>query len=86
MKYKLHKKYTELDKYFYIRQKYVDYCQPKNKKELVLYENYSNILINIYYFGNIYSKNTQENLKKTLNYKNKNLIQCIFNFIKKNIL
>ena len=71
MKYFLKKNNNELDKNYNIRKKYIEALFPKNKKELLLYENYSNILINILYLGNKYNKETMKNLKKT--FKNMNI-------------
>ena len=71
MKYIISKNNYELEFYYQIRKKYIEYCQPKNKKELIYYTNFSNILINIYFLGNGYSKTTQENFKKTLLYHEK---------------
>lgn len=72
MKYTISKNYYELESYYQIRKKYIEQCQPKNKKELVYYTNFSHILINIYFLGNGYSKTTQDNFKKTLLYHEKN--------------
>ena len=69
MKYIIKKNYIELDKYYSIRKKYIESIDPKTKKELLLYENYSNILINILYLGCKYNKKTVNNIKNTLKYK-----------------
>jgi hypothetical protein len=71
MKYTVSKNNYELESYYQIRKKYIELCNPKNKKELVYITNFSHILINIYFLGNGYSKNTQENFKKTLLYYKK---------------
>jgi hypothetical protein len=72
MKYTISKNNYELEYYYQIRKKYIEQCQPNNKKELVYYINFSHILINIYFLGNKYSKTTQDNFKKTLLYHEKN--------------
>jgi len=75
MKFIIKKNSNELEKNYNIRKKYIEALLPKNKKELLLYENYSNILINILYLGNKYNKETMKNFKKTL--KNMNFIKNI---------
>ena len=49
MNYIIKKNNNELEKNYIIRKKYIESLIPKNKKELLLYVNYSNILINILY-------------------------------------
>jgi len=75
MKFIIKKYNNELEKNYNIRKKYIETLLPKNKKELLLYENYSNILINILYLGNKYNKETMKKFKKTL--KNINFIKNI---------
>jgi len=75
MKYIIKKNNNELEKNYNIRKKYIEDLLPKNKKELLLYVNYSNILINVLYLGNKYNKETMKKIKKTLN--NKNIIKNI---------
>ena len=70
MKYIIKKHYIVLDKYYSIRKKYIESIYPKTKKELLLYENYSNIIINILYLGCKYDKKTVNMIKNTLKYKN----------------
>ena len=76
MNYIIKKNNNELEKNYIIRKKYIESLNPKNKKELLLYINYSNILINILYLGNKYNKETMKKFKKTLkNIKNINIIK-----------
>ena len=80
MNYIIKKNNNELEKNYIIRKKYIESLNPKNKKELLLYVNYSNILINILYLGNKYNKETMKKFKKTLkNIKNINIIKNIKN-------
>ena len=66
MNYYIKKNINELEKNYNIRKKYIELLKPKNKKELVLYENYSNILINIIYLGNKYKIKTMEKIKRSI--------------------
>ena len=78
MNYIIKKNNNELEKNYIIRKKYIESLYHKNKKELLLYVNYSNILINILYLGNKYNKETMKKFKKTLkNIKNINIIKNI---------
>ena len=76
MKYNIIKNTNELDVNFKIRKKFIEYLNPKNKKELILFNNYSNILINIIYLGNKFDSSTTNIIKeilkssKSMNFKN----------------
>ena len=74
MKYNISKKDKyEIKNYYNIRTKFVNFLQPKSKKELIYYENLSNILINIIFFKCKYNNDTQKlifDIVKKINDKN----------------
>ena len=60
MKYNISKKDKyELFNHYEIRKKFVNFLQPKSKKELIYHENLSNILINIIFLKCKYNTETQ---------------------------
>ena len=62
--YNVIKKNDEIILYFNIRKKFIEDLKPKNKKELNLYEMYSNILINVLFLKCRYSDKTEKKIKK----------------------
>ena len=58
-----------------MRKKFIEYLNPKNKKQLLLYSNYSNILINIIFLGNKYEIDKMKIIKDILISKNNKLFK-----------
>ena len=89
MKYEIKKNTNELDINFKIRKKFIEYLNPTNKKQLLLYTNYSNILINIIFLGNKYRTDQYDLIIDTLIYNTKKnrlfkeIYNNFFNKIKK---
>ena len=81
MKYKIKKNTNELEENYKIRKKFIEYLNPKNKKELILYTNYSNILINIIYLGNKYERNKMEIISNILKSKNNKVFREVLKYI-----
>lgn len=75
MKYEIKKNTNELDENYKIRKKFIEYLNPKNKKQLFLYSNYSNILINIIFLGNKYEIDKMKIIKDILMSKNNKLFK-----------
>ena len=56
--------------YYNLRKEFIKLSEPKNNKELKLYEMYSNILINMIFLKCRYQEKTEKNIKKFMkNYK-----------------
>ena len=70
MKYEIKKNTNELDENYKIRKKFIEYLNPKNKKQLFLYSNYSNILVNIIFLRNKYEIDKMKIIKDILMSKN----------------
>ena len=87
MKYEIKKNTNELDINFKIRKKFIEYLNPSNKKQLLLYTNYSNILINTIFLGNKYKINQYDFIINTLesNTKKNKLFKDIYNNFYRNI-
>jgi len=81
MMYKIKKNTNELEENYKIRKKFIEYLNPKNKKELILYTNYSNILINIIYLGNKYERNKMEIISNILKSKNNKVFREVLKYI-----
>tara|TARA_B100001175_G_C19464124_1_gene618127 strand:+ start:411 stop:656 length:246 start_codon:yes stop_codon:yes gene_type:complete len=79
--YKIKKNTNELEENYKIRKKFIEYLNPKNKKELILYTNYSNILINIIYLGNKYERNKMEIISNILKSKNNKVFREVLKYI-----
>ena len=75
MRYEIKKNTNELDENYKIRKKFIEYLNPKNKKQLLLYSNYSNILINIIFLGNKYEIDKMKIIKYILISKNNKLFK-----------
>lgn len=75
MRYEIKKNTNELDENYKIRKKFIEYLNPKNKKQLLLYSNYSNILINIIFLGNKYEIDKMKIIKDILISKNNKLFK-----------
>ena len=73
-KYKL-KKNDEINLYFNIRKSFIELMNPKNNKQLKLYDMYSHIFINMIFLKCRYSDKTESVIKDFLK-KHKN------NFVK----
>lgn len=76
MKFNIHKNNHELNNQYEIRKKIITYCNPKNKNDLIYFENLSHIFINIVFLKCTYNKKTEliiYNLIKKM--KNNNLIK-----------
>ena len=67
---KSEKNKDEIDKYYKIRELYIDLSKPKNKKEYKLCEMYSHIFINMIFLKCRYFEDT-EKVIKTFFEKNK---------------
>jgi predicted GIY-YIG superfamily endonuclease len=73
--YTLEKKENEINKYFLLRESFIKLLKPKNNKEFKLYEAYSNIFINMFFFKCRYTIKTEKFIKKFIkNYKDKLII------------
>jgi len=72
------KKYdNEIIKYYNLRKVFIELSNPKNNKELKLYEMYSNILINMIFLKCKYQEKTENNIKKFMK-KYKKILDNIF--------
>lgn len=61
MKYNIpEKNIYELKHHYDIRKKIIIFLQPKSKKDLIYYENLSQIFINIIFLKNKYNKDTEK--------------------------
>ena len=81
MKYEIKKNTNELDENYKIRKKFIEYLNPKNRKQLLLYSNYSNMLINIIYLGNKYERNKMEIISNILKSKNNKVFREVLKYI-----
>ena len=74
MKYTIQKKNIyELKNHYDIRKKIITFLEPKNKKDLIYYENLSYIFINMIFLKNKYNKDTEKiiyDIIKKINNKN----------------
>lgn len=77
MKYKIKKNTNELDENYKIRKKFIEVMNPNKKNDLILIENYSNMLINIIYLGNRYEKNKMKLIEDILKSKKNKLFKNI---------
>ena len=62
----VYKKDNESNKLYEIRKKFVEELKPKNKKDLEMITQYSNILIDIVFLKCKYDKKTMNKMKKYL--------------------
>lgn len=74
------KKDDEIEIFFNIRKIFIECLKPKNKKELALYNMYSNIFINILFLKCKYQKKTEDFIKKFL-IKHKKILQSKISYI-----
>ena len=78
MKFNIHKNDHELNNHYEIRKKIITYFNPKNKNDLIYFENLSHIFINLVFLKCNYNKKTElliYNLIK--NMKNNNIIKLL---------
>ena len=87
MKFKLIKNKYELNKYFEIRKKIIDFYNPKNKKDFIYIDNLSHIYINMKFMDCKYNVKTEKiinNIVEKMNNKKNNKKDKLNNKVKSN--
>ena len=75
----------EIEIHYNIRKFFIECLKPKNKKQILLYEMYSHIFINMLFLKCKYQIKTENFIKKFLK-KYRKKIQLAFNNISNNII
>ncbi len=77
-KYIIIKKDDEINLVYSLRKLFIEYNNPKNEKELKIYENYSHILTNMLFLKCRYSTKSEKIIKNFLK-KHKNKLEMSIN-------
>lgn len=90
MKFNIFQNKYEINNHFLIRKKIINFLKPKTNKDLIYYNNLSNIFINIIFFRCKYDKKTENKIfdivKKMKNNNLGKLIPIDYNSLKFNEL